>query len=122
MIRRPPRSTRPDTLLPYTTLFRSPGGAAAGGGLSGPAGAAPGVGLGARAQHLDRGTGAGLPVEVDALLLEVGLGGGARLRMGVRETLGIKAPVPLVGDGPAEAIVAALAARARIAEIGRAHV
>src|SRR3546814_3496796 len=26
MIRRPPRSTRPDTLFPYTTLFRSPGG------------------------------------------------------------------------------------------------
>src|SRR3546814_20386036 len=25
MIRRPPRSTRPDTLLPYTTLFRSAG-------------------------------------------------------------------------------------------------
>src|SRR3546814_13404134 len=24
MIRLPPRSTRPDTLLPYTTLFRSP--------------------------------------------------------------------------------------------------
>src|SRR3546814_1466572 len=24
MIRRPPRSTRPDTLLPYTTLFRPP--------------------------------------------------------------------------------------------------
>src|SRR3546814_14607302 len=23
MIRRPPRSTRPDTLVPYTTLFRS---------------------------------------------------------------------------------------------------
>src|SRR3546814_5647109 len=23
MIRRPPRSTRPDTLIPYTTLFRS---------------------------------------------------------------------------------------------------
>src|SRR3546814_16662658 len=38
--------------------------------------------------------------------------------MGVRETLGIKAPVPLVGDGPAEAIVAALAARARIAAPG----
>src|SRR3546814_6842994 len=28
MIRRPPRSTRTDTLLPYTTLFRSPGGLA----------------------------------------------------------------------------------------------
>src|SRR3546814_16599138 len=26
MIRRPPRSTRTDTLLPYTTLFRSKGG------------------------------------------------------------------------------------------------
>src|SRR3546814_9023690 len=25
MIRPPPRSTRPDTLFPYTTLFRSPG-------------------------------------------------------------------------------------------------
>src|SRR3546814_12198484 len=29
MIRRPPRSTRTDTLFPYTTLFRSPGGAEA---------------------------------------------------------------------------------------------
>src|SRR3546814_7482646 len=27
MIRRPPRSTRTDTLFPYTTLFRSKGGA-----------------------------------------------------------------------------------------------
>src|SRR3546814_3923408 len=26
MIRRPPMSTRTDTLFPYTTLFRSPGG------------------------------------------------------------------------------------------------
>src|SRR3546814_4947437 len=29
MIRRPPRSTRTDTLFPYTTLFRSSGGCAA---------------------------------------------------------------------------------------------
>src|SRR3546814_17023241 len=29
MIRRPPRSTRTDTLFPYTTLFRSPGDALA---------------------------------------------------------------------------------------------
>src|SRR3546814_2076856 len=28
MIRRPPRSTRTDTLFPYTTLFRSPHGGA----------------------------------------------------------------------------------------------
>src|SRR3546814_20502415 len=31
MIRRPPRSTRTDTLFPYTTLFRSAGAAGAGG-------------------------------------------------------------------------------------------
>src|SRR3546814_3223387 len=30
MIRRPPRATRTDTLFPYTTLFRSPVGNAAG--------------------------------------------------------------------------------------------
>src|SRR3546814_2300559 len=30
MIRRPPRSTRTDTLLPYTTLFRSQGDVGAG--------------------------------------------------------------------------------------------
>src|SRR3546814_13979505 len=34
MIRRPPRSTRTDTLFPYTTLFRSPAQHGAGGGLS----------------------------------------------------------------------------------------
>src|SRR3546814_4093108 len=32
MIRRPPRSTRTDTLFPYTTLFRSPGDAKAAAG------------------------------------------------------------------------------------------
>src|SRR3546814_12261457 len=31
MIRRPPRSTRTDTLFPYTTLFRSPGPVPVGG-------------------------------------------------------------------------------------------
>src|SRR3546814_2119511 len=30
MIRRPPRSTRTDTLFPYTTLFRSPAAESAG--------------------------------------------------------------------------------------------
>src|SRR3546814_5506757 len=34
MIRRPPRSTRTDTLFPYTTLFRSPQGGVAGETLS----------------------------------------------------------------------------------------
>src|SRR3546814_9391802 len=39
MIRRPPRSTRTDTLFPYTTLFRSSARAAAGDGRSERAGA-----------------------------------------------------------------------------------
>src|SRR3546814_6780197 len=48
MIRRPPRSTRTDTLFPYTTLFRSPCtgpfmGAALGGALVLPTSAALGV-------------------------------------------------------------------------------
>src|SRR3546814_6214232 len=34
MIRRPPRSTRTDTLFPYTTLFRSPGLAVSAASLS----------------------------------------------------------------------------------------
>src|SRR3546814_14784953 len=42
MIRLPPRSTRSDTLFPYTTLFRSDGTALAsngiGGGVDGPQG------------------------------------------------------------------------------------
>src|SRR3546814_18333143 len=33
MIRRPPRSTRTDTLFPYTTLFRSPRGVLPGCGM-----------------------------------------------------------------------------------------
>src|SRR3546814_13430007 len=38
MIRRPPRSTRTDTLFPYTTLFRSTRRPRAGGGGRGGAG------------------------------------------------------------------------------------
>src|SRR3546814_19892935 len=48
MIRRPPRSTRTDTLFPYTTLFRSPlqkGGLQSPRGLLANAGAVPGVHL-----------------------------------------------------------------------------
>src|SRR3546814_11027379 len=50
MIRRPPRSTRTDTLFPYTTLFRSSAGradrrsgAAARGRIGGAAGRRPGL-------------------------------------------------------------------------------
>src|SRR3546814_9220281 len=41
MIRRPPRSTRTDTLFPYTTLFRSRLGAAASAGAHAYAGPSP---------------------------------------------------------------------------------
>src|SRR3546814_2935684 len=40
MIRRPPRSTRTDTLFPYTTLFRSSAGVMCSGATAGRAGAA----------------------------------------------------------------------------------
>src|SRR3546814_10025901 len=40
MIRRPPRSTRTDTLFPYTTLFRSQGAQGAGRQQGGPGGVA----------------------------------------------------------------------------------
>src|SRR3546814_2697436 len=52
MIRRPPRSTRTDTLFPYTTLFRSPGLGTAlrtglgGGGIEGAEGHVIGAVLG----------------------------------------------------------------------------
>src|SRR3546814_10029749 len=56
MIRRPPRSTRTDTLFPYTTLFRS-GAAGEDAGGDAPGAAAPGAG--ARATGCDRGGAAG---------------------------------------------------------------
>src|SRR3546814_21017700 len=47
MIRRPPRSTRTDTLFPYTTLFRSMGSAASAAyGLGKENAARPSVGAG----------------------------------------------------------------------------
>src|SRR3546814_3001284 len=52
MIRRPPRSTRTDTLFPYTTLFRSPAR-----GEPVPAGLCPAAGRGA-VPRAARGTGA----------------------------------------------------------------
>src|SRR3546814_6567637 len=57
MIRRPPRSTRTDTLFPYTTLFRS-GAAGARGGL----GRFGGVG-----RCLERGVGRGGDVRLGGL-------------------------------------------------------
>src|SRR3546814_3936749 len=55
MIRRPPRSTRTDTLFPYTTLFRSAVRSASA-GQAGAGGGAGGDGLGRR-RPPDRGHG-----------------------------------------------------------------
>src|SRR3546814_3760186 len=68
MIRRPPRSTRTDTLFPYTTLVRSGdaaergagGRGGRGGGFAARAGAAPGRsggGVQDQRQRSDRGAG-----------------------------------------------------------------
>src|SRR3546814_12838957 len=71
MIRRPPRSTRTDTLFPYTTLFRSkrdcadrcpvarrhdPAGTAWGGGADCRPGAASGRGAAARGERSEEHT------------------------------------------------------------------
>src|SRR3546814_1863803 len=56
MIRRPPRSTRTDTLFPYTTLFRSSAAAGAGAGTARQRLQWPGTGRGPERQaHLDQG-------------------------------------------------------------------
>src|SRR3546814_4476245 len=55
MIRRPPRSTRTDTLFPYTTLFRSNDGAAHGHGFQYGAGRAFPI----RGQHVHAACGDG---------------------------------------------------------------
>src|SRR3546814_8362048 len=55
MIRRPPRSTRTDTLFPYTTLFRSPEGREPAGERRPPRAHHHGVGTDAVADdHRDR--------------------------------------------------------------------
>src|SRR3546814_1406561 len=53
MIRRPPRSTRTDTLFPYTTLFRSARAAARRGSRPRPGAPAPAEGNG-QAERRDR--------------------------------------------------------------------
>src|SRR3546814_9711870 len=61
MIRRPPRSTRTDTLFPYTTLFRSPHqGDGAGKGVDHRAGALEGLRLAAAHDGEGAVLGAGL--------------------------------------------------------------
>src|SRR3546814_12828492 len=92
MIRRPPRSTRTDTLFPYTTLFRSWGH-----GLDhGPELAVAHDNL----PETDRGWGNPLAMHVQALVTaELTDGGSVHRGMGVLEQLfvGPHEPTGLVG-------------------------
>src|SRR3546814_19474765 len=80
--RLPPRSTRTDTLCPYTTLFRSGAGAAggAGRGAAGGGGQADDAGVGRGGERIGRGAGVGA----------VGAGGsrGAGRRAGIARAAG----------------------------------
>src|SRR3546814_1286631 len=94
MVRRPPRSTRTDTLFPYTTLFRSPSwmrhlpsGRGSGWTVAGRAGAGVGFGVatgagvdGTGADAVLPGTGYGAPGSgAAAVAFE---GGSATVRIG----------------------------------------
>src|SRR3546814_14664063 len=90
MIRRPPRSTRTDTLFPYTTLFRSSHEA---GGVERHL-AAPGRRLGVHGRRVLLGAqDEGLAVELRQLGLAVDAGGGFQDRAGPLVP-GIAGPVP----------------------------
>src|SRR3546814_11514021 len=97
MIRRPPRSTPPDTLFPYTTLFRS--AAAAGGALARRRhGAVPG-GL-PPAEHRDVSTVAGRA----GRRRRAAAGRGAGLEAAGVPAPGRQAPPLGAGVGPAVAV------------------
>src|SRR3546814_20240705 len=85
MLRRPPRSTRTDTLFPYTTLFRSAGGGEGSGATNRRAGAVrAGEGVpphagGAEARRVGAGAPPGVGSDLDGagrhLVAEVGVRG-----------------------------------------------
>src|SRR3546814_9322415 len=134
MIRRPPRSTRTDTLFPYTTLFRSERGGAEFGFLQRRADAWPGGG-----GRADRGDWRGLAVRGQRRFVRGGAGfavaaPGARAayrslaRTHARQPAG-GIPVRVAAAGPGRGAGDALVARnVRLQlrdfhlEIGRAHV
>src|SRR3546814_4513613 len=136
MLRRPPRSTRTDTLFPYTTLFRSSIGSLGGGSTStgggststgggstaggGGSGVAVGVGVGSgsttggtTAGGVPAPTGSGsLPV-VEERITAAAIAPAAAMPPVVAIT---RAPLPAHRPGVSHA------SRPPPAEIGRAHV
>src|SRR3546814_19075082 len=88
MIRRPPRSTRTDTLFPYTTLFRSPGDAGAESRMGGQRGGIEGRDAAPATGH------ALLPQEGVGLIPQAAKGGAAALR---RHHVAVEVPGGLAG-------------------------
>src|SRR3546814_21016499 len=114
MIRRPPRSTRTDTLVPCTTLFRSPAAAVAA--------------LFALRQEAEEVDPLLLLLPADHVIPDVGafqdsiLKGVAAARSGRIVTFGIKPSRPETGYGYIEVEEGAVSQSEATDEIGRAHV
>src|SRR3546814_4982489 len=138
MIRRPPRSTRTDTLFPYTTLFRSPLTAAFlhGGVLHlifnlvvllyiGRQLEAP---LGSRAMAVLLGTGAYAGAlahwlaDPQSNVPMIGASGAISALIAVFALIFSRSQAPAIGPIPSHWVRALWLAAAWIGEIGRAHV
>src|SRR3546814_15849925 len=107
MIRRPPRSTRTDTLFPYTTLFRSVLG-----GQAELVAVAPALGVGTRTAQLQVGVGRRAAQE-GHVVARRGVGRGVRELGLVAEA--VQADAQVVPVVPVFELVV-------VAQIGRAHV
>src|SRR3546814_6011264 len=110
MIRRPPRSTRTDTLFPYTTLFRS---------LLESAGAPPGVFTNIFASHDQIAR-----LIDDPRVVGVTVTGSERAGAAVAERAGrnLKKTVMELGGSDPFIVLPDAPLEAAVAEIGRAHV
>src|SRR3546814_3164325 len=84
MIRRPPRSTRTDTLFPYTTLFRSVAVGADQRARAGVAGAAQIDAVDPASRRRGGADIADRPLDIDHLSLDAGRGRRNRLDLQVR--------------------------------------
>src|SRR3546814_4137524 len=112
MIRRPPRSTRTDTLCPYTTLFRSQAGAVL----------RPGEHPRDRAQPADAGVAPARGARTDVQALDhVDRRGGAEVVVETRLVVDQRA-VAVARDAGQPGGNFAPARLAYVREIGRAHV
>src|SRR3546814_4500779 len=109
MIRRPPRSTRTDTLFPYTTLFRSKDANLVIAEKIRRTQPDPNSGI---ERHVDLGF-VGEPVKVDPRILT---------NLAADNFIPVVAPVALGADGATYNINADTMAGAIAGEIGRAHV